>query len=116
MHAFEQRHGHVPLLRQHLHVLDFLFGQLDVDPGLMPDEVVAHPRRFVECARNLPVEEVVKFEKWLVNPGEDNSNFMTVQEFQSLPVYQEECKCIEEEKHDDSLPVPARPESTVPHL
>jgi len=62
----------------------------------------------VECARKLPTEEVVKFEKWLVNPGEDNSKFMTVQEFQSLPV--------EEEKHDDSLPVPARPESTVPHL
>ena len=78
-----------------------------------------YPECFVECARRLPTEEIAKFEKWLVNPGEDNSTFMTVQQFQALPVYQEECKCIEEEneeKQDDSLPVPVRSESETPHL
>jgi len=75
-----------------------------------------YPECFVECARKLPAVEVAKFEEWLVNPGEDNSKFMTVQEFRSLPVYKEECKNVEDEKQDDSLPVPTRPESAAPHV
>jgi len=71
-----------------------------------------YPECFVECA-NLPVEEVVKFEKWLVNPNGEDKNAITVQEFQALPVYQQN-RPVEDEKQD--LPEPVTKESVCEHL
>ena len=72
-----------------------------------------YPECFAECARNLPVEEVVKFEKWLVNPCGEDKNAITVQEFQALPVYQRN-RPVEDEKQD--LLEPSTRETVCEHL
>ena len=73
-----------------------------------------YPECFVECARNLPAEEVAKFEKWLVNPNGEDKHANTVQEFQALPVYQRN-RPVEDEKQD-TLPEPSAKESVGEHL
>jgi hypothetical protein len=69
--------------------------------GLIPWR---YPECFIECAASLPEKELAKFESWIVNPaGEPDKNFMSVQEFQDLPVFTD-------------LPVPKKPDSVSTHL